>query len=530
MQKNIYFYLILVLSCFLNTVVISQNVVEGFVYSDLNRNSVKDDNEPGISQVPVSNGREVVLTDEQGRYVLPVTNDDIIFVIKPAGYAVPVNELMLPQFYYIHKPLGSPELEYKGVEPTGHLPESVDFPLYKKEDTEKFKVILFGDPQVRNKRQIGFFEDRIVSELYNASSYDFGITLGDLVANNPNLFEPYSEVVGKIGIPWHNVIGNHDMNFDIDADSLSDESFERVYGPTTYSFNVGKTNFIILKNMIRPDPRNNNNRSYWGGFTEKQFTFIENYLKFVPKDHLVVLAFHVPIWEDYVDRDIFRDEDRVKLFSLLEDFPHTFSISAHSHIQNNKLMTSEDDWHQIEPHHHFNIGTTSASWYRGELDSDGLPIAVMADGTPQGYAIMEIDGNNYNIKYKAAGYDDAYQMNIYHPKVIGKSGNTLDRLYVNFFIGSENDEVMYKINDGDWKRMNYSIEFDPNYLKILQKWDCTETVIPGNRPADARQNSHLWKAPLPANLKVGQHKIEVRAKDMFGNVYYDESFYRIDEP
>lgn len=528
MRKNNWIFLILM--CLTSINVISQNAVEGFVYNDVNRNSVMDKNETGISHVPVSNGRHVVLTDEQGRYVLPLTNDDIIFVVKPTGYSLPVNDQMLPQFYYIHKPLGSPDLEYKGVAPTGPLPRSVNFPLYKKEENEAFKVLLFGDPQVRNMRQLSFFEKRVVAELYDETSFDFGISMGDLVANIPDLFEPYSEVVSKIGIPWFNVIGNHDMNFDIDADSLSDESFERVFGPSTYAFNVGKATFIILKNILRPDPRDNNNLSYWGGFTEKQFAFIENYLEFVPKDHLVVLAFHIPIWEDYVDRDIFRDEDRVKLFSLLEEYPYTFSISAHSHIQNNKLMSNEDDWLQEKPHHHFNLGTTSASWYRGELDSSGLPIAIMADGTPQGYAIMDIEGNSYNIQYRSSGFDADYQMTIYHPNVIEKARNTHASIYVNFFMGSEKDEVMFRVDGGKWIQMNYTIEFDPSYLEVLYKWDRTKTVLPGVRPVDARQCSHLWKAPLPSNLEVGEHKIEVRVKDMFGNIYYDESSYRVETP
>ena len=39
---------------------------------------------PGVL---VSNGREVVRTDDRGRYRLPMPGDGIVFVIKPPGYA-----------------------------------------------------------------------------------------------------------------------------------------------------------------------------------------------------------------------------------------------------------------------------------------------------------------------------------------------------------------------------------------------------------------------------------------------------------
>lgn len=522
---------LLLLFIFLSGIsVSSQNFVKGFVYHDLNSNQKKDINEPGIGQVPVSNGLDVALTDDNGEYTLPLSQDDIIFVIKPAGYSLPINEQNLPLFYYIHKPLGSPPLNYRGVDPTGMLPESVDFALYAEKESDKFEVLLFGDPQPYTRKELDFFDQRIVSELYSSTKFSFGISMGDLVGDNPDLFEPYTEIIRKIGIPWHNVIGNHDMNFDIIADSLSDESFERVFGPSTYSFNVGNTHFIILKNILRPDPRNPDRKGYWGGFTQKQFSFLENDLKYVPKDHLIVLAFHIPIWEGYVDHDIFRDGDRDRLFTLLKEYPHTLSISAHSHIQNNKWMTKGDDWKQDTPHHHFNLGTTSGSWYRGELDSLGIPVSVMADGTPQGYAQLQIDNNQYNIKYKAAGYDMHHQMNIHHPKVIGQAKKSLSNIFVNFFMGSEKDAVMFRVDEGEWIPMNYSIELDPGYLHLLHKWDFTDKVIPGRRPADARECRHLWKAILPSNLDVGEHFIEIKAKDMLGNIYFGKSVYRIDMP
>src|SRR5690606_41099625 len=87
--------------------------------------------------VSVTNGVQVVQTDGNGRYELPVGNDQIIAVIKPGDYDVPVNDDQLPQFYYIHKPAGSPQLEYPGVKPSGPLPKEINFPLIKNETDRK---------------------------------------------------------------------------------------------------------------------------------------------------------------------------------------------------------------------------------------------------------------------------------------------------------------------------------------------------------------------------------------------------------
>lgn len=117
----------------------------------------------------------------------------------------------------------------------------------------------------------------------------------------------------------------------------SDETFEAYFGPATYSYNYAKTHILILDDILYPDPRDG--KGYWGGFTEKQLKFIENDLKLVPKDYLVVLNFHIPISEP--EGDSFRDEDRNNLFEILKDFPNTLSISAHTHIQRQDFLVQK---------------------------------------------------------------------------------------------------------------------------------------------------------------------------------------------
>ena len=63
--------------------------------------------------------------------------------------------------------------------------------------------------------------------------------VGDLVCDDLVLHSPYIDAVSEIGVPWYNLMGNHDMNFDVMADSLADETYEANFGPANYSFNYG---------------------------------------------------------------------------------------------------------------------------------------------------------------------------------------------------------------------------------------------------------------------------------------------------
>lgn len=425
--------------------------VTGYVYEDANRNGKKEGKEKGIARVAVTNGTAVVVTDDNGKYILPLENDAIISVIKPSGYAVPLNGDNLPQFFYNHKPDGSPKSKFAGVAPTGKLPKSVDFALHPMKEKDDFSALIFGDPQPYTLEEIGYFAEGVVTEVESIQNIPFGLSLGDLVGNDLSLFNPYIQAVKKTGIAWYNLLGNHDLNFDAREDHLADETFEAHFGPANYAFNYGKVHFIVLDDVLYPDPRNR--KGYWGGFREDQLQFVENDLKHVPKDHLVVLAFHIPLSEP--DGDAFRDEDRTALFRLLKDFPNTLSLSAHTHLQKQDFFGKEDGWLQEQPHHHYNVGTTSGDWYSGKLNEKGIPISVMRDGTPKGYAFIHFKGNRYAIDYKVAGKPKDYQMELFVPKVVPHGKRTKSAVYANFFMGRESDKVVYRIDGGEWRDMHH---------------------------------------------------------------------------
>ncbi|WP_268223305.1 calcineurin-like phosphoesterase family protein [Sinomicrobium oceani] len=500
--------------------------VKGYVFEDNNRNGKKERSEAGVAGVSVTNGVDVVQTDARGYYELPENDDQIIAVIKPSGYALPVNADNLPQFYYIHKPGGSPKLKYKGVSPTGKLRKNTNFPLYRSEEPDTFTALVFGDPQAYTKEEIHYFYRGIVAEVEGISDIPFGISLGDLVGDDLDLFGPYTDAIRKIGIPWYNVMGNHDMNYDAGEDRHSDETYESRFGPNNYAFNYGKVHFIILDDILYPDPRDG--KGYWGGFRKDQLDFVENDLKYVPEDHLIVLAFHIPLSEP--DGDAFRDEDRQRLFDLLSNYPNTLSLSAHTHLQKQDVFTRAEGWKGPRPHHSYNVGTTSGDWYSGKLNDQGIPVSTMRDGTPKGYAFIRFDGNRYAVDYKVAGAPATYQMNIFSPEVVARGRRTPAGIYVNFFMGSADDVVEYRIDNGSWKSMKQVEEPDPSYVRDVLEWDTTPSLFPGRRSSNPVISTHLWRGTIPTDLEAGKHTITVRATDRYGKVHSATSHYTLADP
>lgn len=493
----------------------------GIVFQDENRNGVRDEGEQGIAEVRVSNGREIVTTDDQGRYELPVDDDTIIFAIKPRNWMTPVDENQLPQFYYVHKPNGSPDLRYAGVEPTGPLPESIDFPLYEREEPDTFSALLFGDTQSRNLKELEYMAHDVVEQVIREDAHgaSFGVTLGDIVFDDLSVLEPHNKVIGLIGIPWYNVIGNHDLNYDAEDDHHSDETFEQFYGPAYYSFDHGPVHFMVLDDVVWVGPEEGKRGHYFGGLGEEQMEFIRNDLAMIPDDQLVVLMMHIPLVQV---------EDRQELYELIEERPASLSISAHRHFHEHRLIGEEDGWLGPERHHHVINVTVCGSWWGGAADERGIPHATMSDGAPNGYSIFTFDGQNYGIEFRAANRPADYQMAIHAPEAIMPREAVTTVVMANIFNGSEESVVEMRVGDDQpWRRMEQITAPDPAFLQMK---DQEKSSPPSKRvrlPA-AHATNHMWRGMLPPGLSEGTHRIEVRTVDMFGKEHIGHRVIRIE--
>ncbi|MCC5931891.1 MAG: calcineurin-like phosphoesterase C-terminal domain-containing protein [Cyclobacteriaceae bacterium] len=515
-----YIFMLLTLN-FYSPFVIAQDKAKGIIYSDNNGNGHRDRGERGLPGVLVSNGSMVVKTDKQGKWELPYDDDTGFFVIKPHGYVLPLNEFGSPAHYYLHKPNGSPELQVPGVEPTGPLPASIDFGLIPQAQSDTFSMLVFSDPQARGLKEVNYISHDVVEECFGTEAV-FGITLGDIVADDPNLFEEVSRSTAQIGIPWYYAFGNHDNNRDAIEMEHNDETFERFFGPSSYAFEYGKVSFIVLRDIMFYETG-----KYKSEYTPAQLEFVKNYLNHIPEDRLIVIMQHAPIM-------ITRNHRR--LFEIIDQRPHTFSIAGHTHRMAHAFFGKEQHWQGVQPHHHFVTATVSGSWWCGLKDELGIPHATMNDGAPNGYSILHFTGNQYKIQFKAARRPADYQMNIFLDDDIAQASLDTTQVLVNVFAGSSRSRIEYRIKGhSDWMNMDYEPGRDPGNMKMhllspyldIEKDGVKLDAIFGWKMDYPSVSTHIWKATLPVHLDMGTYTLEVRSYDMFEQQFYGRRIFRV---
>jgi len=520
-----YFKILPVLALLVATPVGAQETVQGSVYHDRNRNQKLDPGETGIEGVSVSNGRTVMQTDEDGRFVLPVHEGDALFVTKPSGYMVPTDEFYRPQFYYLHDPDGTPDslnLRYPGVDPTGPLPESVNFPLYRQETGSTFRAVALADPQARTHEELRFIREDVVDELLNTDAA-FGLTVGDIVHDDLGLYARQSAIVGQIGIPWWRLPGNHDMNYQAASDEHATETYKRTFGPTNYSFEYGNVHFIALDNVQYKGKRKSfrYSGSYRGYLTKEQLGWIREDLRSVPTDKLIVVATHIPL-RTYAAGDTTSNwrPGTTNLQALLRilDAYRVYSISGHDTSNNWHVYLDDDDgWAGSEPFHHHVLSEVRGGSWQGPVDARGIPAAIMADGSPNGYYFLHFEGNDYIARFKAARQPANRQMrvSIFQPSGRHRQAHASQwsppTLFVNVFDGGPRTTVRYRIDGGKPKLMERTIENDPFVDRLHRQYDDTAEVSVEPEPS-----SHLWKSPLPRDLGPGTYSITVMSKNEFG--------------
>lgn len=405
----------------------------GYVFHDANRDSRSQRSEVGVAGVMVSNGRDVVLTDADGAYQLPAYENMTLFVTKPAGYDVPVDEHHFPQFFYHHLPNGSPDdLQFPGIPPTGPLPSEVNFPLapapYSGDD---FSCAVIGDSQTYSNRELGYLRDGVVEDIAARDDLDQcgALMLGDLLGDDLGLYPRFKEVMSQADVPVRAVPGNHDLNFDADTDAHSFDTYRDQIGPAYYSFDVGDVHFVGLDNVRYPCTPDDNtdgqhgfcenpedHPDYNGVIDDQQMEWLENDLALVPDDKLVVVATHIPL-VSYIDMYATKHQtdNATELYDLLEG-REALSISGHTHtLENLSAGESYEGWQEtvgVEslPFPHVVAGAASGSWWGGDLDADGIPMAFAREGTPGGYATFDFSDSTFTNSFDVTPLGDDQHM------------------------------------------------------------------------------------------------------------------------
>jgi hypothetical protein len=377
----------------------------------------------------------------------------------------------------------------------------------------------------------------------------FGMTLGDILFDDLSLFPRYNALIAQIGIPWYNVPGNHEMNFEAADDRYSLETFKRYFGPPYYSFEYADALFVVLDNIEyqgngQSDPGDvRGNGGYLARLGRRQLAWLETELEHVPRERLIVLAMHAPLASYLGDAPGVNTADRRALFKLLAGRPNLYAVAGHTHTNEHHYFDEDDGFPGPGEFHHHVLSTVSGSWWSGPFDPRGIPTSDQRDGTPNGYHVLSVDGATPSVRYKAAGYPDEHQMRILYDVAhhgLGQDGRrnfrtgelhdgrfTADEvpaaeILVNLFDGGPKSTVRFRVGDGPFRPMRRVARADPYMLETFARnRDTVKSWL------QATPSSHLWAADVPDDLGPGTYRVTVEAVDEFGRQHHGHSILEI---
>ena len=156
--------------------------------------------------------------------------------------------------------------------------------------------MLVTDPQPETGAEVDFIREDLIQALAGVDA-KFGLTAGDIMFDDLSLYPRSNAIMGTIGLPWWNIGGNHDLNFEAPDRKYSRETFKRVFGPNYYAFFYAQTLFLMLDdvNYLGPDPHKaGGGGKYEGRLDEGQLEFVRNVLAHTPDDTLIVIVMHIP--------------------------------------------------------------------------------------------------------------------------------------------------------------------------------------------------------------------------------------------
>lgn len=421
----------------------------------------------GLKNVVVSDGYSVVTTDKRGRFELVAHKDAFaVFVSTPSGYAFPQEKNIARHYQLI-----------------GNGSASLDFELQPLDrDDDEHSFLVWADPQVKNASDVQKMMTQSVPDVQalvtaaGAGALMHGITVGDIVWDELQLFADYGKGVEQMGIPFFQVLGNHDMDFRKGGDETSDDTFQKVFGPTYYSFNRGQVHYAVIDNVRYLGTE----RDYDGFIQQHQLDWLKKDLAMVPIDKLIVLCMHIPVHHHTKNND--------KLYPLLQG-RDVHIMTGHTHLNMNIIKD------RIYEHNH---GTVCGAWWTG---------SICEDGTPSGYGVYTVKGKEISWQYKATGMPADYQMKVYSKTLSA----TEKQVLVNIWNWDPEWTTEIWVDGVSKGALVATEDFDPLAYQNMLGPDLPK---PRGFP-EPRKTKHIFRAVIPSTAK----DIRVVATDRFGKAY-----------
>ena len=348
-----------------------------------------------IVGVVVSDGLQCVATGIDGTYSMTgdLSKSNSVFISLPSGYEVEVRH-SIPQIF---KKIRRNEKAVKA-----------DFVLSKTgRDMSEYTIAMIGDAQMRG---LGYdnsgeqFRDVVIPDMEKLKGENknfYAMHLGDVVYNIMSGYFDYVDICSKASFPIFNMIGNHDFVPGSSYDQrLGTACYESYIGPTYYSFDIGDVHYIVLNDILKDFP--SFDAKYTSGITDEQICWLENDLKFVPKNKTIAVCAHSLL---FMKGNAKREKHYRNFYALrdmLAEYGKVYAWAGHSHVN----WGGDYQWDG----HSFPAVTVARC--NGNLRTNK---EITADGQPNGYMVVSVKGGDMQWYYKSVGQDKERQMTVYSP-------------------------------------------------------------------------------------------------------------------
>lgn len=445
------------------------------------RGRVRGEGQP-LSGVSVSDGISVARTDSAGEFeLLAGPAASLVSVSVPAGYRIPTGSHGTAR-HFRRLDTRSDEVTMQfDLEPLGASDERHGF-------------FLLADPQTEDLTEMQQFREQTIPDLRDLSQGIggelFAVSCGDIMFDHLELFDDYETAVGAVGLPFFQVVGNHDLDQTAWVDFYSNQTFEHHFGPSHYSFERGAVHYVVLDDVFW------HGDGYIGYLTDTQLGWLAADLSHVEKGRTVVVFLHIPAFNFGFRRAGHAHPEsssvvlnREALYEVLAPY-RAHVLSGHTH----------ENEHVFEGGVHEHVhGTVCGAWWTGP---------VCHDGTPCGYGVYDVRGEEIRWQYKTTGSDLSDQVKIYP---WGADPAAQDEIVANVWDWDPQWEVTW-LEDGELKGpMARRTGYDPLAVQLY-----SGDRLPVKRTwVDPQPTDHLFYAPARRTAA----EVRVEARDRFGRTY-----------
>ena len=379
------------------------NKVRGEVFLDINDNGKRENGEQGISNIQVSNGKDIALTDSEGNFELD-REDTFIFLTLPRDYS------MTTSWYRINTDKNT----------------SFGLKKDKKEEDQNFSFIHLTDPHVTLDEEYNDIIKTAVSEI-NSFKPDFTVVTGDMVFEGDKTdieqtrkwFDRYISLVDRWDMPVYHTIGNHDVAGVHYKKDVSEEPgydkwlYYSYFGPSYYSFNQGNYHCIVL------DPIQFENDKQYFEIPQEQVLWLKHDLSFYSEDMPLLIFSHIPL-NSWTNKE--------EILSLFENRKVIF-FSGHWHFDVLLTHHGENTLEQV-------TNSLCAGWWKRSS----------ADGRSEGYRVVQLSEDKIESFYREIGQER--QIKVINPKPFVSQ---LEEIKVQIYTEKPPlISVKYQINEEEW--------------------------------------------------------------------------------